>query len=122
MIAAQQAQRFAAMAVCGAACMAAYDALQAVVILLRGGGAARAAVDLALGPLLAVGMTLTALHVRMDPMRLYAFAAVGCGAAVWRLSGGALARRAWRAWARMREKRKKAESCAQKRKKCAGKT
>lgn len=93
MIAAQQARAFLAMLLCGAACALAHDAARLTGWLLGGRTAFSAMMDLALGAVLAAGMTVTGLMLGMSPMRLYLFAGVGLGAALWYASGGMAARR-----------------------------
>jgi len=93
MIAAQQAQAFLAMLMCGTACALAHDAARLAGWLLGGRGVFSAMMDLALGALLAAGMTVTGLILGMNPMRLYLFAGVGLGAALWYATGGMASRR-----------------------------
>ena len=94
MIAAQQAQAFLVMGLCGFACASAHDALRLAGWLLGGRDVFAAMMDLFLGVLLAAGMTLAGLHLGISPMRLYLFAGAGAGAAFWYATGGLAARRA----------------------------
>lgn len=80
------------MAVCGALCGAAYDAGMLLRRLLHFGAAATGAMDLLFGALLATGMTATALSLRTEAFRLYAFAGVGAGLLAWLGTAGALLR------------------------------
>ena len=93
MIAREQAYAFYAMALCGAVCGAGSDGLRFLARLLRMGAWAVGALDLILGIAAAAGMTTVGLYLRMDPFRLYAFAGVGCGWLLWRVSFGELGRR-----------------------------
>lgn len=88
MTAAEQARAFAAMAACGAAVGAAHDLLRPI---LRGGMAH--ILDLALGVLAAAGMISTALFLQTDAFRLYAFAGVLAGIALYMLTIGTIVRR-----------------------------
>lgn len=63
------------MAALGMALGLGYDLLG----LLRRGRVSAGAADLLFGVLCAAGMTLTALFLRMNPFRLYAFAGVALG-------------------------------------------
>lgn len=92
MIAARQAQAFLAMLLCGAGCALAHDAARLAGWLLGGRKGFSALMDLLLGPLLAVGMTLAGLSLGLDPMRLYLFAGVGLGVVGWYATGGLAAR------------------------------
>lgn len=92
MIAARQAQAFLAMLLCGAGCALAHDAARLAGWLLGGRKGFSTLMDLLLGPLLAVGMTLAGLSLGLDPMRLYLFAGVGVGVVGWYATGGLAAR------------------------------
>ena len=89
---AQQARVFLAMALCGAAVAGACDGARALRRLLGMGGVLSGALDLLMGALAAAAMTLTALCLRVDPLRAYAFAGVAAGFALYRFSLGAFAR------------------------------
>ena len=91
---AQQARVFLAMALCGAAVACACDGARALRRLLGLGDVLSGALDLAMGALSAAAMALTALRLRIDPLRLYAFAGVAAGFALYRVSAGALVRHA----------------------------
>ena len=93
MIAARQAQAFLTMLLCGAGCALAHDAVRLAGWLLGGRKGFSALMDLLLGVLLAVGMTLAGLSLGLSPMRLYMFAGVCLGALVWYATGGMAARR-----------------------------
>ena len=73
------------MALCGAGIACAYDGSLALRRLLGMGGVLSGALDLLMGALAAAAMTLTALCLRIDPLRAYAFA-------LYRFSLGAFAR------------------------------
>ena len=80
------------MAALGAAAGLCYDLLGR---LRRGrltAGAGVGASDLLFGMLCALGMTLTALYLRMNPFRLYAFAGVALGLAAYAATLGRLLR------------------------------
>ena len=89
---AQQARVFLAMALCGAGIACAFDGSLALRRLLGMGGVLSGALDLLIGALAAAAMTLTALCLRVDPLRAYAFAGVAAGFSLYRFSLGALAR------------------------------
>lgn len=89
---AQQARVFLAMALCGAAIACAFDGSLALRRLLGLGSALSGALDLMMGALAAAAMTLTALRLRTDPLRAYAFAGVAAGFALYRASLGTLVR------------------------------
>lgn len=91
---AEQARIFLAMALCGAAVACAYDGSLALRRALGLGRVLSGALDLAMGALSAAAMALTALRLRIDPLRLYAFAGVAAGFALYRASAGALVRHA----------------------------
>lgn len=93
MIAARQAQAFLTMLLCGAGCALAHDAVRLAGWLLGGRKGFSALMDLLLGALLAVGMTLAGLSLGLDPMRLYLFAGVGLGVVGWYATGGLAARK-----------------------------
>ena len=93
MIAARQAQAFLVMLLCGAVCALAHDAVRLAGWLLGGRKGFSALMDLMLGPLLAVGMTLAGLSLGLDPMRLYLFAGVCLGVLGWYATGGLAARK-----------------------------
>lgn len=86
--AAQQALSFGCMAALGAALGLGYDLLG----LLRRGRLTTGAADLFFGALTAAGMTITALFLRIDPFRLYAFAGVALGMAAYAATIGRLLR------------------------------
>lgn len=94
MTALEQTRVFLAMALCGAACAAVYDAARA--LLARAGGRLLAqAADLFFGPLVAAGMTATALRMLADPLRAYEFAGVTLGAALYAATIGTFVRFAY---------------------------
>ena len=70
------------MALCGAGIACAYD----------GSLALRRLLGILMGALAAAAMTLTALCLRVDPLRAYAFAGVAAGFSLYRFSLGAFAR------------------------------
>ena len=80
------------MALCGAGIACAYDGSLALRHLLGMGGVLSGALDLLMGALAAAAMTLTALCLRVDPLRAYAFAGVAAGFSLYRFSLGAFAR------------------------------
>lgn len=90
---AQQARILLAMALCGAAVACAYDGSLALRRVLGLGRVLCAALDLAMGALAAAAMTATALCLRTDPMRLFAFAGVAAGFGLYRASMGTLVRK-----------------------------
>ena len=104
---AQQARVFLAMALCGAAVACACDGARALRRLLGLGDVLSGALDLAMGALAAAAMTATALYLRIEPLRLYAFAGVAAGFALYRVSLGALIRRADACAGRLRARLKK---------------
>ena len=89
---AQQARVFLAMALCGAAVACVYDGSLVLRRALELGHVLSGALDLAMGALSAAAMALTALRLRVDPLRAYAFAGVAAGFSLYRFSLGALAR------------------------------
>lgn len=89
---AEQARVFLAMALCGAVCAAAYDALRLLARAIGGGRILVGAVDLLFGPLCAAGMTATALVMLVDPFRWYEFAGVLLGIALYAASIGTFVR------------------------------
>lgn len=91
---AEQARIFLAMALCGAAVACVYDGSLVLRRALELGHVLSGALDLAMGALSAAAMALTALRLRIDPLRLYAFAGVAVGFALYRASVGALVRHA----------------------------
>ena len=91
---AEQARIFLAMALCGAAVACVYDGSLVLRRALELGHVLSGALDLAMGALSAAAMALTALRLRIDPLRLYAFAGVAAGFALYRASVGALVRHA----------------------------
>ena len=94
MSAGEQARFFLAMALCGASCSAACDALALGRCLLRGGRLATAVCDAAGGVAMAAAMTAVGLRFGLSPFRLYAFAGAGLGFALWQGTAGLLLRRA----------------------------
>ena len=60
--------------------------------MMRRSRAGVGASDLLFGMLCALGMTLTALYLRMNPFRLYAFAGVALGLAAYAATLGRLLR------------------------------
>lgn len=72
MTALEQARALGMMATLGAALGGIYDLMG----MMRRSRAGVGASDLLFGMLCALGMTLTALYLRMNPFRLYAFAGV----------------------------------------------
>ena len=89
---AQQARVFLAMALCGAGIACAFDGSLALRRLLGLCGVLAGALDLLMGALAAAAMTFTALCLRVDPLRAYAFAGVAAGFALYRFSLGAIGR------------------------------
>lgn len=83
-----QARVFLAMMLCGAGLGAAYDLLS----LLRQGRMLTVLADLLLGLLCAAGVVGAALLLRCDPFRLYMFAGVMLGFAIYMLSLGTIVR------------------------------
>ena len=104
-MAGEQARAFLMMALCGAACAGVYDLALLLVRLARGGPLWAGVMDIAFGVLLAAGMTLTALRLRMDPFRLYAFIGAGLGALIWLATVGRLWRRGMALAEDLRKKR-----------------
>ena len=92
MSAAEQARVFLAMALCGALCAAAYDALRCLAKAAGGGAVLCGAADLLFGILCAAGMTATALAMRTDPFRWFEFAGVALGCALYALTIGTFVR------------------------------
>ena len=88
----EQTRLFCAMALCGAGLGAAYDALGALAALAGGGRGMRHALDLLFGLLCAGAMIAAGLRMRQDPFRLYAFAGVGAGFAVYMTTLGMIVR------------------------------
>ena len=89
---AEQARVFLAMALCGALSACAYDVLRLASAAVGGGKLLLGAVDLLFGPLLAVGMSATALAVMTNPFRWFEFAGAMLGIAVYELSIGTFVR------------------------------
>ena len=85
----EHAKVFAAMLCCGISLGMLYDLLGAIR-RLRG---MCAVADVLFGVFCALGMILTALHLQVDPFRLYAFAGTFCGIMLYGLTAGALIRR-----------------------------
>ena len=85
----EHAKVFAAMLCCGILLGVLYDLLGAIR-RLRG---MCAVTDVLFGVFCALGMILTALHLLVDPFRLYAFAGTFCGIMLYGLTAGALIRR-----------------------------
>lgn len=88
----EQARLFGAMALCGAGLGAAYDVLGALGALAGGGRGMRHALDLLFGLFCAGAMIAAGLRMRQDPFRLYAFAGVGAGFAVYMTTLGRIVR------------------------------
>ena len=88
MTAFEQARALGCMAALGAAMGLCYDLLGK----LRRGRRSAGAADLLFGALCAAGMTLTALFLRMNPFRLYAFAGVALGMAAYAATIGRILR------------------------------
>lgn len=111
MTAADQARVFLGMALCGALLGAVYDALAP---LRR--GIFTAAADALFGVLCALGMIAVGLRMEADPFRLYAFAGVAAGGALYAVTIGTIVRKMSgrvRIWRKKRRKMdKKAESAA----------
>ncbi|MGN0995639.1 MAG: spore cortex biosynthesis protein YabQ [Candidatus Ventricola sp.] len=111
MTVADQARVFLAMALCGVLLGAAYDALAP----LRKGPLTVAA-DLLFGALCALGMIAVALRMEAEPLRLYAFAGVLAGGALYLATIGTIVRKMSeyvRNWRKKRRKMdKKAENAA----------
>lgn len=99
----EQAQAFAAMMVCGAGLGGAYD-----VLGLFRRGAMTHVLDLFFGVLAAAGMIGAALLLRVDAFRLYAFAGVIAGGALYRMTIGTIVRKVS---GFVRKNVKKAEIC-----------
>ena len=93
MTAAEQARVFLAMAGCGAGLAAAYDVTGLLRRALKMGRVLTGIVDLLYGALCALAMTLTALVMRVSPFRLYAFAGVAAGMALYAASMGTIVRK-----------------------------
>ena len=64
--------------------------------MMRRSRAGVGASDLLFGVLCALGMTLTALYLRMNPFRLYAFAGVALGMGAYAATAGRLFRALYR--------------------------
>ena len=64
--------------------------------MMRRSRAGVGASDLLFGMLCALGMTLTALYLRMNPFRLYAFAGVALGMGAYAATAGRLFRALYR--------------------------
>lgn len=88
MTAAEQAEVFAAMFLCGAALGVTYDLLGAA----RRGNVSTAAADLFFGVLCALAITGTALALRRDAFRLYVFGGTALGFSVYMLTLGTVVR------------------------------
>ena len=88
----EQTRLFCAMALCGAGLGAAYDALGVLGAFLGGGRALRDALDILFGLLCAGAMIAAGLRMRQDPFRLYAFAGIGAGFAVYMTTLGRIVR------------------------------
>jgi len=110
----EQARVFCAMAICGAAAGAAHDVLR----IILGGGPAHVR-DLALGVITAAGMILTALFLETDAFRLYAFAGVLLGIALYMATIGTIVRKVSQL---VRKNVKKSGSVHKKSRRDAGKT
>ena len=92
MTALEQARALGMMAALGAALGGIYDLMG----MMRRSRAGVGASDLLFGMLCALGMTLTALHLRMNPFRLYAFAGVALGMGAYAATAGRLFRALYR--------------------------
>lgn len=90
---AEQARVFLAMMVCGVGLAAAYDAGLLLRRALALGAVATGFLDLLYGALCAVGMTLAALAMRVDPFRLYTFAGIAAGMVLYQFSMGTIVRK-----------------------------
>ena len=90
MTALEQARALGMMATLGAALGGIYDLMG----MMRRSRAGVGASDLLL--LCALGMTLTALYLRMNPFRLYAFAGVALGMGAYAATAGRLFRALYR--------------------------
>lgn len=93
MTTAEQARVFAAMVGCGAGLAAAYDVAMLLRRALNLGSVMTGVMDLLFGALCALAMTVTALILRVDPFRLYAFAGVAAGMALYACSMGTIVRK-----------------------------
>ena len=109
----EHAKVFAAMLCCGISLGVLYDLLGAIR-RLRG---MCAVTDMLFGVFCALGMILTALHLQIDPFRLYAFAGTFCGIMLYGLTAGVLIRRIM---AMMGERMEKWEEKCKKRAGAAG--
>ena len=89
---AEQARVFLAMMICGAGLGAAYDVGMLLRRTLGLGAVLSGAFDLLFGVLCAGGMTGAALLMRVDPFRLYAFAGVAAGMALYAGTVGTIVR------------------------------
>ena len=111
MTVADQARVFLAMALCGALLGAVHDALAP---LRR--GVLTVAADALFGVLCALGMIAVGLRMEAEPLRLYAFAGVMTGGALYAVTIGTIVRKVSecvRIWRKKRRKMdKKAESAA----------
>lgn len=85
----EHAKVFTAMLCCGISLGVLYDLL-GTIRRLRG---MCAVTDVLFGVFCALGMILTALHLQVDPFRLYAFAGTFCGIMLYGLTAGALIRK-----------------------------
>lgn len=92
MTALEQARALGMMAALGAALGGIYDLMG----MMRRSRAGVGASDLLFGMLCALGMTLTALYLRMNPFRLYAFAGVALGMGAYAATAGRLFRALYR--------------------------
>ena len=92
MSAAEQGRVFLAMALCGALCVAAYDAARALLGAIGGGKVLCALADLSFGVLCAAGMTMTALALETDPFRAFEFGGLSLGIALYALTIGTFVR------------------------------
>ncbi|MFQ9448753.1 MAG: spore cortex biosynthesis protein YabQ [Christensenellales bacterium] len=92
MTALEQARALGMMATLGAALGGIYDLMG----MMRRSRAGVGASDLLFGMLCALGMTLTALYLRMNPFRLYAFAGVALGMGAYAATAGRLFRAMYR--------------------------
>ena len=92
MTALEQARALGMMAALGAALGGSSDLMG----MMRRSRAGVGASDLLFGMLCALGMTLTALYLRMNPFRLYAFAGVALGMGAYAATAGRLFRALYR--------------------------
>ena len=104
MTVAEQARVFLAMALCGAACGALYDALAALRFVLHAGPVLTGLLDLIYGPVCALGMIAVGLALQAEAFRLFAFAAVALGMTLYACTIGTSVRIVCRCVQRVVEK------------------